>query len=288
MMKRMQYHITRAVALLGFIATALGCTSGGSQLDDVPPAGDSDGIAAGVPGKDFVKNVLIWEFTTTDCKFCPYIKRDIANVQALEDVGSRIFAAIIHGKLVEADPFRFARHTELERQFGVTGAYPSTIIDHDDSYRQRGAYSTPNITKDYLGKALNAAGKAGLKLVSKVDGRAATLQVKLKTNEAASYKIAALVLESALPYPQYLPEPPGIDSGYVHNHVLRAFLTDLFGDAAGELKAGDELTKTFTYTIPPDYNSARLELLVYVLRDGKAVNSQFVKAGNAADYQFTP
>lgn len=282
----MKKTIANVATLFALILIVFACTSGGSQPDDVAPAGETDGIVAGTPGKDFVKNVLIWEFTTTDCRFCPYIKRDIKNVQALEDVGSRVFAAIIHGKLVENDPFRFPKHGDLERQFGVSGAYPSTIIDHDDTYRQRGAYSTPNITKEYLGKALSAAGKAGLKLASKLNGRTATLQVKLRTNEAASYQIAATVLESALIYPQYLQEPPGIDPDYVHNHVLRAYLTDLSGDAAGDLKAGDELTKTFSYTIPENYHAANIEFLVYVLRDGKAVNSQLVKAGNTKEYQF--
>lgn len=283
----MKKKFINRLILFGIVLAAIACTSGGSQLENIEPIDADDGITPGVPGKDFVKNVLIWEFTTTDCKFCPYIKRDIKNVQALPDVGSRIFASIIHGKLVETDPFRFSRHADLERQFGVTGAYPSTIIDHDETYRQRGAYSTPNITKEYLKKALDTPGRAGLKLISRVNGRTATLQVKLKTNEAAAYKIAANVLESGLVYPQYLPEAPDIDPDYVHNHVLRSFLTDLFGDTAGNLKAGDEFTKTFSYTVPEGYNISNLEFLVYILKDDKAANSQLVKIGNTAEYQYT-
>lgn len=270
------------------ISTALmqSCTSGGSRLDSVTPSGENDGIAAGLPGKDFVKNVLIWEFTTTDCKFCPYIKRDIQQVQQLSDIGNRIFASIIHGKLLENDPFRFSKHSELERHFGVTGAYPSTIVDHDESYRQRGAYSTPNITREYLQKALDKPAHAGLKLVSVIDNRKATLQVKLRVNVPGNYKLGVSVLESGMVYPQYLPQAPDIDPTYVHNHVLRAYLTDLYGDQTGEMKAGDELTRTFGYTIPEEYKTDRVEFLVYILKDGIAINGRVVKTGATVDYQY--
>lgn len=263
-----------------FAATALiaACSSGGSNIDDTKPDNT---------GKAFVKNTFIMEFTTTDCKFCPYMQNDIKTIQSQNP--GKVFTVAVHGKLVEEDPYRFPRYQSLETEFGVGGSYPFAIADQDKNFRFMGG-SQGVITTEKIKTLLSATGVAGLKLNSTVNGSTATLELKAKVNVEGSYKVAVAIIENGMVYPQSMPGTPSVQNDYVHNHVLRAYLTDLFGDNVGTMTQNQEISKTYTYTIPAGYVKENLEFLAYLIKTegtkSSAVNSQLVKFGSSVDYQY--
>ena len=81
------------------------------------------------------------------------------------------------------------------------------------------------------------------------------------------------------------------DEDNYHNHVVRKYLTDLYGEeykiAKGTLKSTEEYTKSFSYAVPAEFKKANLEVMVYLLKtsDKSALNCQTVLAGQKVDYE---
>jgi len=52
----------------------------------------------------------------------------------------------------------------------------------------------------------------------------------------------------------------GTNNAYVQNNVVRYFITGQWGDAvpAASAKSGTKYSKTYTYTVPADYNGATI------------------------------
>ena len=61
----------------------------------------------------------------------------------------------------------------------------------------------------------------------------------------------------------------GIGDEYMHQHVLRDYITDVFGDLIATNKKGEYFTATYTYELPEDYRGVvvvpeQLELIAFV------------------------
>lgn len=61
----------------------------------------------------------------------------------------------------------------------------------------------------------------------------------------------------------------GIGDDYIHQHVLRDYITDVFGDLITTNKKGEYFTASYTYTLPEDYRGVvvvpeQLELIAFV------------------------
>ena len=61
----------------------------------------------------------------------------------------------------------------------------------------------------------------------------------------------------------------GIGDDYIHQHILRDYITDAFGDLITTNKKGEYFTATYTYTLPEDYRGVvvvpeQLELIAFV------------------------
>ena len=65
---------------------------------------------------------------------------------------------------------------------------------------------------------------------------------------------------------------------FIHNDVLRASLTDVFGNPIPATNAFNTYSTTLNYTVPAKYNLEKLSLVVFVAdQDNAAINSQFAK-----------
>ncbi|MBK8341714.1 MAG: Omp28-related outer membrane protein [Flavobacteriales bacterium] len=64
----------------------------------------------------------------------------------------------------------------------------------------------------------------------------------------------------------------GNQPNYDHRHVLRAYLTTLEGDEVTTTSQGDAITRTYSFTVPTDWDIAQCETVVYVSETASGSN----------------
>lgn len=273
-----------SIFLLSVMVITLGaCTKGsGSNGDNEPGDGDTGG---------FKKNVLIMEFVSFDCVYCPEVSDRIAAAQT--KYPERIDLISVHGRLDEDDPMEFSNYKQFQNYFyGVTG-YPGVIIDQRDDLVKVGEFDAT--TSSFLGR-LNTVAPIGIGLATTVTGEQ-TVRVEVKlTNQgetSADYRLVVAVLENNIPYKQADLVNGGLQwiESYNHLHVLRTFLSkNYFGDEIGSFAKNAQLSKSFNYTVPVAYNKNNLSFVAYVVEakgftPRVSVNSRSVHIGGSVDFQ---
>lgn len=257
------------------------CAKGsGEQLPDNP----DDGSA-------FTKNVLIMEFVSFDCVYCPRVSTQLKEAAEIKYPG-RIDIISVHGRLDETDPMEFSQYKSFQNYFyGVTG-YPGVIIDQRDDLVAVGNFDA---TSASFTERENAEAKIGIAVgTSLINANtvAVNVQVSNKGEASPDYRLVVAVLENDIPYKQ----ADLVDGtlkwieDYRHFHVLRAFLSEnYFGDAISAFTANTIYSKNFTYTIPPGYRKENLSFVAYVIEakgfaPRVSVNSRSVDIGKSVDF----
>ena len=73
---------------------------------------------------------------------------------------------------------------------------------------------------------------------------------------------------------------------FEQNHGLRNSLTNLTGDAISTTTALETYNRTFSFSIPENYNTANLTIVAMVVNsDNFALNSQFAEIGENKSYE---
>lgn len=264
------------------IMVSCACTKGsGLNNDNDPGNGDSSG---------FQKNVLIMEFVSFDCVYCPKVSDLIAAAQI--KYPGRIDLVSVHGRLDEDDPMEFRNYKQFQNYFyGVTG-YPGVIIDQRDDLVTVGEFDVTSGA--FLGR-LNAVAPVGIGLSTTVTGEN-TVRVDLKLankgETSADYRLVVAVLENEISYRQADLVDGSLQwiENYNHLHVLRAFLSNnYFGDEIGTFTKNAQLSKTFNYTIPAGYKKENLSFVAYVVEakgfaPRVAINSRSVDIGESVGF----
>lgn len=78
---------------------------------------------------------------------------------------------------------------------------------------------------------------------------------------------------------------------YTHNHVLRAAMTNILGDAITEnTSAGSSITKTFSIPVPANVaNAANINFVAFLVgEDNIAINSRAAEANEAQEFEENP
>ena len=235
-------------------------------------------------GAGFKKNVLVMKFTAVGCYYCPLATHAVS--QAEKDAPGRVCPVSIYGTLGSMKDFMVDEYiASFQKQFGFGSNYPTVVIDHAD----RWTYSE-GIAGMAFAKALNAAGKVGIALAAELDGDDLKVEVKVKGCEVIDYttNLVVAVLENDL----YAKQTGMItEEDNWHHHVVRHYLTDLYGSEyrieKGTLNASEDYVRTFTYTVPSEYKKENLEVVAYLLKntDKSAVNCRKVSVGKKADYE---
>ncbi|MBN8787182.1 MAG: hypothetical protein J0I84_08830, partial [Terrimonas sp.] len=116
-------QILKILSVAAFALIINACTKG-SRDGDINNPGETDTAT-------FTKNVLIMEFVSFDCVYCPKVSDIIKETAEIKYPG-RIDLISVHGRLDEIDPMEFSNYKQFQNYFyGVTG-YPGVIIDQRD------------------------------------------------------------------------------------------------------------------------------------------------------------
>lgn len=255
-----------------FLGTALITTSCSKDENTGENTSPAPVVETPIVGK-FRKNALIEDFTGTWCGYCP---RVAYGIQKVEDDNLTAFPVAIHrGNTTPGassyDPYNFPA-ASLETFIGLTG-YPTAKINRTTTWSNE---ASPNEVKQKI--KLNS--DLGLALNSTVSGGNINLDVNIKFDaNLTGLKLVVYVLEDGLVqnqtnYTSYFGGASTIQN-MVHDHVLRACLTDLVdGDPLSGTTDGATVTKNFSVPVPTNVSDAtKISFVAFVVdANGNALN----------------
>ncbi|QIE60431.1 Omp28-related outer membrane protein [Rasiella rasia] len=228
------------------------------------------------------RKVVIEDHTGTWCGYCPRITEAIERVY---DETNLVSVVAIHNNDEMAVDFEGL----LRDEFEVFG-FPTGRINRTSNW------SPPYQAEDVTSMA-GEVSPVGIGIDSSIDGNTLSATISVSSEEGlTAKKLVVYLVESGIiadqtnylnndTNSQYFGQGDPIED-FVHDHVLRASLTDIFGNAITSTAALEEYTTTLTANVPADYDVSKLELVVMVTEeDNSAVNSQHAKVNEVKAYE---
>lgn len=240
------------------------------------------------------RKVVIEDYTGVWCVWCP---RVTAAVEWVHELTDKVSVVAIHevGDGVFPDPMHFSQVLDLKNEFGLDGL-PAGQINRTTSWILP---TVPNI--NHIEAATSQAGEVtniGIGVNSQLNGNALIVETNVAYEEGSGQndKLVVYLVENGIVYPQYNAYNAIEESIYyglgdpiedfVHNDVLRASLSDVFGDVIPATGALEEYTKTYNFNIPSEYNKENLGIVVMVVDENNtAKNSQFAEINEDKPYE---
>ncbi|OAB76128.1 Omp28-related outer membrane protein [Cochleicola gelatinilyticus] len=226
------------------------------------------------------RKVMIEDYTGTWCGFCPRINAAIDEV--VNQTSDISIVAIHETSFSYPDPYDFEDIDILKAEFNLAG-FPQGRINRTV------IWATPYAASDIVDLA-GAETNLAIGINSSINGNTLTIDVDavFENGSNSGDKIVVYLTESGLIHPQvnYLNDDPtspyfgqgDIIEDFEHNHVLRQSLTNVLGDPLAATGAYELYEKTYTTTIPTEYNRETLEIVVMITdADNNAKNSQHAK-----------
>ncbi|WP_294821753.1 Omp28-related outer membrane protein [uncultured Flavobacterium sp.] len=226
---------------------------------------------------NFVKRVLIEDYTGTWCGYCPRVAFGVEQAKALSD---KVVAVAIHRPSSNTsspvyDPYNYDT-SELENTLDAEG-YPKGFLNRKIQWQ----FPEPEKIGQVIGLTQGNNPKMGLAMQTAVTGGTVNLDVKVKfAADFSNLKLVVYVLENGLIYDQhnYTTYYDGVDilEDFEHNHVLRAVLTPLLGESinSSESFVNNVFTRSFSIPVPSNVaNAANMEFVAFVVdAQGNAIN----------------
>ena len=215
------------------------------------------------------RTALLEDFTGVRCGFCP--DGHVRAAAAKSELGAEKFIIIaVHTGQYAIPQSGWANFTNpygtaIDAQANV-GGYPAGTINRlpasslgatpqrGGSAMGRGDWKTAAIAANALEAPVNIGATASIDIDNLL-----TVKVDLyyTQGESAVNNINVALLQDGLVSRQSGGTPP---NAYVQNHVLRDLITGQWGEPITETTNADsKVSKTFTYTVPADYNGTGTE-----------------------------
>lgn len=235
------------------------------------------------------RKVVIEDYTGTWCGYCPIVT---AAIEDVHDLTSDITIITIHKTgSGEPDLLHFPQVDELRDAFGVFG-YPTAKINRTINWSN--PYSTEEITSlagvdTNIGIAINSELSTTNDLVIEVE--LVNEQSFMAGDKLVVYLLESGILQDQINYYNDDPTSPYYQMGnpipdFEQNHGLRNSLTNLTGDAISSTTALETYNRTFSFSVPENYNTANLTIVAMVVNsDNFALNSQFAEIGENKSYE---
>lgn len=223
------------------------------------------------------RTAFLEDFTGLHCGYCP--EGHVIMETLEEQHGARFVTVGVHAGPFAApstgEPdFRTTAGTAIDAHFTI-GGYPAGVINRhlfngaDDL--GRGAW------EGAVAEMLALPSPVNLGMQSSFDEgtRELTVTVELlytaESPVPASDFISVLIKEDHITAPQTDYGPAGNHAAYDHKHVLRAYITDTWGDVVTTTTAGTSVLRTYTYTLPEAWNAANCKVVAFVSEDRSEV-----------------
>ncbi len=249
------------------------------------------------------KNVILEEFTGIACTFCPdgHVKANDFKATSPDD----IFLVNVHvgGYANPQGPgtdFRTQFGTALANQSNLAGYPAGTVNRHEFAGMQQNGSGTAMSRGDWAtagSQILNEASYANVALEGTIDAVTRQLTVDVEVHftgntAPASVNLTVALLQNGVEGPQtgaanFNPGNILPNGNYVHNHMLRHFLTGQWGDVITTTTQGTTYSQQYTWTIPADLNDVAMELGDFEIVAFIAEGQQEIVTGNDGPLTYT-
>lgn len=171
--------------------------------------------------------------------------------------------------------FRNTEGEEITEYIGHPLAYPSAVINRKDF--DGGDYFLPIAKSFWAGFIDQEIGlQSKLSVIISKNYDSATRELSVQVSGEAQFdiigdlKLNILITESNIVDSQLVPDV-GVVEGYVHNHILRATMTESTGDnLAVNLITGATYEKNYSMILPEGWDESNCEIIAFVnLIDGQ-------------------
>jgi thiol-disulfide isomerase/thioredoxin len=224
------------------------------------------------PTHEYVRKVLLEDYTGQKCPNCPEAAEEAHNLQ--EIFGEQLVIIAIHAgnfsvpdETFTAD-FRTVEGTELNDFYGISQyGYPMGMIDRTDYGGLPVVISGNWETAVTIQAEMEA--QAAIVITNTYNSGTRKLDCLLETEFleelGGTYNICAYIVESGIISPQQTEE--GIVMEYEHNHMLRVSMNGTWGDLAGTdglAVTGTKLTNSYSFTLPVEWNAANCAVVAFI------------------------
>jgi hypothetical protein len=240
---------------------------------------------------NFVKRVLIEDYTGTWCGNCTRVLNAIELVKAQTE--NTVLVGIHRSSSNPADanydPYNFDMSPFESTLINMTG-YPKALLNRLTRWAPLEQNNIPQVIN--LTQGENP--KLGFAMNAQVSGSTINLDVNVKfSKDFSNLKLVVYILENGLIYDQEnynVNLYGGVNPipNFQHDHVLRACITNLFGDEInGNTTTGQMFTRSFSIPVPANIaNSNNIEFVAFVTdENNKAINSRKANPGENQDFE---
>ena len=176
-----------------------------------------------------VQRAYVEKYTGPKCSNCPLADETLN--AAHEQFGDNLVLVSINHPVGQGIPFsgepdlRTEDGTAWDSYFGIN-AIPAAYIDRNTATQYQGAMS--NIVGD-INSALQASAKVALEVTAtQSDKIEIAVNMQLLEDYDSQMTLTLAIVEDSLKYKQLMPNDDREDL-YVHNHMLRDVITDIWG-----------------------------------------------------------
>lgn len=220
------------------------------------------------------KNVLLEEFTAIHCGYCPQ-GHAIGNRLKSAQPDNVYVIAIHSGNLAEPgldEPdYRTTYGSMLDAEFEVSG-YPSGTVNRH-AFNNR-LLSNRSEWASYTKELRQETAIVNLLAKSEYDGNTRRLTVHVEgyytdNSKKEQNKLNVVLTQNNIQGPQ---AGGGVGNEYIHQHMLRDYITTDWGDVIDNTHKGEYFARTYTYTVPEQINGVEvkpedIEIIAFVCED---------------------
>ena len=233
-----------------------------------------------VPPENQQRQVLVEEFTGVQCVNCP--NGSIIIEGLLAQHGQQLVAISIHAGQFSppysqsAYDFRTPDGNNLLNYLGAPFGYPSAVVNRKLFDNQFGLQVGQNEWAGYIAQELTLPPQVLIDINPTFNNatREGEIDVILFVKETISdpdVRLSIIFTESNIVDHQLTPtSSPNTDPDYKHKHVFRGMATPFDGSPITEpLVEGSQISKSFSYSLPDDWNESEVSVVVIVSHSGQ-------------------
>jgi len=232
-----------------------------SPEDYIVYAGATGEWSAGNGVSDKSQRAFIEKYTGVRCNNCPTADTAISN--ALSQYSGRLIAVAIHDSCNLAIPYsgqadmRTADGQAWSRQLGVFSAaqYPTGIVSRTMIGGSYDRFTPTSGIEDRVDAVLAQETSVAVAVAATKGASKITIDVDVEYLQQVDddLTLTLFIMEDGIRATQLLPDMHTKDSNYIHNHVLRDVITDVWGvDIDADGTAGTKCKAQFDYSPADD------------------------------------
>ena len=249
-------------------------------------AAQAEGGQAGdysVPTSPQSRGALLEEFTGIHCGNCP---SGHAIAQQLANACDRVYVVAVHAgsyatPAFDQPDFRIDEGEEMVEEFGTERVgYPCGMINRHDFFSSGSPVCSRSMWKVLAKAATSETAPVNLLAKASYDGNTRELKVHVEGYFTAAEQAADQHLNIIWTQSNILgPQNGGLmGDEYVHRHMLRGFITPLWGDTLDTAKQGTYFARDYTITLPESIKDVTvkaedIEVIAFVTNDKRDVQN---------------